>query len=116
MYYKNLFIERQHLSEHDINNFLNRVSKFLQLSTEQSLECEKYITEKELYETLKSMPNNKSPGNDGFTKEFFKKFWFEVRKPFLSCVLHSFVKEEIYILQRQAIIGLIEKKKTKIQD
>ena len=28
LYYKNLFNERQHLSEHDINNFLNGVSKF----------------------------------------------------------------------------------------
>ena len=27
-YYKNLFNERQHLPEHDINNFLNAVSKF----------------------------------------------------------------------------------------
>ena len=45
-YYKSLFNERQHLSEHDINNFLNAVSKFPQLSTEQSLKCEKCITEK----------------------------------------------------------------------
>ena len=63
---------RQHLSEHGINNLLNAVSKFPQLSTEQSLQCEKCITEKELFEVLKSMPNDKSPGNDGLTKEFFK--------------------------------------------
>ena len=36
LYYKNLFNERQNLSDHDINNFLNGVSKFPQLSTEQS--------------------------------------------------------------------------------
>ena len=41
LYYKNIFNERKHLSEHDINSFLNRVSKFPQLSTEQSLECAK---------------------------------------------------------------------------
>ena len=80
LHYKNLFNERQHLSEHDINNFLNGVSKFPQLSTEQSLECEKFITEKELYEALKSMSNDKSPGNDGLTKEFFETFWSEVKK------------------------------------
>ena len=45
-YYKSLFNERQHLSEYDINNFLNAVSKFPQLSTEQSLKCEKFIREK----------------------------------------------------------------------
>ena len=74
LYYKNLFNERQHLSEHDINNFLNGVSKFPQLSTEQYLECEKCITEKELFEALKSMPNDKSSGNDGLTKGFFETF------------------------------------------
>ena len=77
LYYKNLFNERQHLSEHDINN-LNGVSKFSQLYTEQSLKCEKCITEKELFEALKSMPNDKSPGNDGLTKGFFETFWLEV--------------------------------------
>ena len=74
LYYKNLFNMRQHLSEHDINNFLNTVSNFPQLSTEQSLECEKYITEKELLEALGSMPNDKSPGNDSLNIEFFEIF------------------------------------------
>ena len=56
------------------------------------------------------MPNDKSPGNDGFTKEFFKTFWSEVKKTFLSCVSHSFDKGELCTSQRQAIIKLIEKK------
>ena len=111
LHYKNLFNERQNLSEHDINNFLNRVSKFPQLCTEQSHECEKFITEKELYEALKSMPNDKSPGNDGLTKEFFETFWSEVKKPFLLFVLHSFDKEELCTSQRPAIIKLIGKKR-----
>ena len=116
LYYKNLFNKRQHLSEHDINNFLNTVSNFPQLSTEQSLECEKNISEKELLEALKSMPNDKSPGNDGLTKEFFETFWSEIKKTFLSCVIHSFDKGELCTSQRQAIIKLIKKKKTKIKD
>ena len=67
--------------------FLNTISNFPQLSTEQSLEYEKDITEKELLEALKVMPNDKSPENDGLTKEFFEKFWSEVKKKtFLYCV------------------------------
>ena len=92
LYYKNLSNERQHLSEHDINNFLNAVSKFPQLSNEQSLECEKCITEKELFEALKSMPNYKSPGNDGLTKEFFETFWSEVKKHFCHVFYTLLVK------------------------
>ena len=30
LYYKNLFPEKQHLREHDINNYLNAISKFPQ--------------------------------------------------------------------------------------
>ena len=56
------------------------------------------------------MPNERSPGNDGLTKEFFEKFWSELKKSFLSCILHSFGKEELCTSQRQAIIKLIEKK------
>ena len=40
------------------------------------------------------MPNDKSR-NDGLTKEFFEIFWSEVKKTFLSCVSHSFDKEEL---------------------
>ena len=112
LYDKNLFNERQHLSEHDINNFLNTVSKFPQLSTEQTLECQNNITEKELFEALKSIPNDKSPGNDGLTKEFFETFWSEVKKTFfLSWISQSFDKGELCTSQRQAIIKLIEKKR-----
>ena len=75
-----VFNERQDVSEHDINNVLNTISKFPQLSTEEFLECEKCIREKELFEALKNMPNVKHPGNDGHTKEFFGTFWSEVKK------------------------------------
>ena len=57
------------------------------------------------------MPNDKSPGNDGLTKEFFETFWSEInKKTFLSCVIHSFDKGELCTSQRQAIIKLIKKK------
>ena len=40
------------------------------------------------------MPNDKSPVNDGLTKEFFETFWSEVNI-FFSCVSHSFDKGEL---------------------
>ena len=41
-----------------MDNYLNAISKFPQLSNEQSVECEKCVTEKELSEALKFMPNH----------------------------------------------------------
>ena len=56
------------------------------------------------------MPNDKSPENDCLNREFFGIFWSELKKQFLSCILHSFGKEELCASQRQAIIKLIVKK------
>ena len=36
--------------------------------------CENDPTKRELWTSLKSMENNKATGNDGLTKEFFKKY------------------------------------------
>ena len=44
------------------------------LSNGQKLICDAIITEKEIYYTLKSMENNKTPGNDGLPKEFDEVF------------------------------------------
>ena len=37
-----------------------------------------------------SMPNNKSPGNDGLSKEFYETFWEELKKPFMLAVKRSY--------------------------
>ena len=37
--------------------------------------CENDLTEDELLISLRSMQNNKTPGNDGLTKEFCETFW-----------------------------------------
>ena len=35
------------------------------------------------------MPNDKSPGNDGLTKESFETFWSEVKKKNFYLVFHA---------------------------
>ena len=44
-----------------------------------SLECE--TTLEELESVLKTFQDNKSPGEDGFTKEFYEAFYGIARKP-----------------------------------
>ena len=45
---------------------------------EQEL-CDSSINVEDLYKAMKSMPNNKSPGNDGLTKEFYELFWDDIK-------------------------------------
>ena len=56
------------------------------------------------------MPNNKSPGNDGLTKEFYEVFWDDLKTPLISSFKSAFVKGELSNSQKQAVIKLIEKR------
>ena len=56
---------------------------------------------------MKSFSNNKSPGNDGLTKEFYGTFLGRT-----ETAIHEFVKpsKKLVTSQRQAVIKLLEKK------
>ena len=56
------------------------------------------------------MPSNKSPGNDGLSKEFYQCFFDLLCQPLLACLNFSYEKGELPASQRQAVITLIEKK------
>ena len=60
--------------------------------------------------SLKSMQNNKTPGNDGLTKEFYETFWNEIKYFFLKSVKQAKEEGQLSISQLQAVIKLIEKK------
>ena len=57
-----------------------------------------------------SMQNNKSPENDGLTKEFLETFWEDIKDVFLNVFRTAKLKNELSTSQRQAVIKLIEKK------
>ena len=56
------------------------------------------------------MQSDKSPGNDGLTKEFYETFWTELKEIFVDSVSEAKEKGILSTSQRQAIIKLIEKK------
>ena len=56
------------------------------LNESETLPCERALTEKELKAVIMSMAQEKEPGNDGLTKEFYNCFWEELREPFVVSV------------------------------
>ena len=67
------------------------------------------ISKTELFDSMKSMRNNKISGNDGLTKEFFENFLDELKTPLMESVNQTFRTKILSIPQRQAVIKLIQK-------
>ena len=56
------------------------------------------------------MDNDKSPGNDGITKEFYIKLQDVVKEPLCASIQQLFVAGKVSTSQKQAIIKLIARK------
>ena len=56
------------------------------------------------------MENNKSPGNNGLTKEFYITFWNKVKTLLLLVTEKDYLIKQLNTSQNQAVIKLIENK------
>ena len=61
---------------------------------------------------LKTMENNKTPGTDGLTPEFYRFFWNLLGSFMVNSFNYAFRNGTLFISQRQGIISLILKKNT----
>ena len=72
-------------SETEINTFLDRAEAWKLSDTKIEL-CEKKIIQSDLYSPMKGIVNNKSPSDDGLTKELYKTFWYEIINLFYKSI------------------------------
>ena len=82
-FYESLFEKGDSKRPSKINDFLDKV-QLPKLNISETNECNNELPEKELYISLMSMHNKKSPENDGLTKEVFVTFWEDVKDVFLN--------------------------------
>ena len=68
------------------------------------------ITIEEAAVVLNNMKNNKSPGSSGFTAEFFKFFWLDLRYFVVRSINYGFSIKELSATQKEGIITCIPKK------
>ena len=68
------------------------------------------ISKSELYKTLVSMKQNKTPGFDGFPVEFFILFWQDVSDRLIDSYNFSLKNGLLPLSQRNGIITLLSKK------
>ena len=106
-YYKNLYAERT-VADINLDNCLklNDISK---LTNEQKKQIEGNLTKQEAAKALFNMKNNKSPGSDGFTTEFFKFFWKDIGDFFMRSINFSAGHGELSTTQKEGLITCIPK-------
>ena len=104
-FYEQLYSKIEQI-ESDINFFDNSLPK---LNENEQNSCEGHITDLECKTALKDMKNQKSPGSDGITTEFYKIFWNDIKEYYIKSINFSFQNGELTELQKQSIITLLPK-------
>ena len=77
---------------------------------EQKESCDAYITEQEIKNAIKLLKINKSPGDDGIVSEFYKEYWYLIRKEFTRVLTYIFDANTLSPSQYYAILTLLYKK------
>ena len=108
-FYEALYLDKDaELTAVDLDNIIDS-SNIKKLDEHISHLLDKNIVESEILEVLKNMKNNKSPGSDGYTTEFFKFFWSDLKHFILEAINCIFTKKELPITQRLGIISCLPK-------
>ena len=107
--YSSLYKKQSNETENECLEYLENLN-LPRLNDAEKAVCEGTLTKQECWEALLTMGNNKSPGNDGLTKEFYICFFNEMSTYLIDALNLSFAYRRLSNSQRQAIITLIEKK------
>ena len=109
-FFENLFERKLKKTKHTYNEFLRDIS-LPTLSQEKKIVCDKEISV-QVFLAMKSFSNNKSPGNDGLTKEFHgrRTFLEELKQPFMNSLNQAKVNVRLVTSYRQTVIKLLEMK------
>ena len=97
--------EIKHLHREFLEN--NQIPKFI---PEEKAELSQPITIKEISKALKEMANDKTPGLDGLTTNFYKFFWPDIKHILFDSYISSFEQGELSSGQRIGVLSLIPKK------
>lgn len=105
-FYKNLYTESY--TDTDTQQFfLDNITNTLE-ETDRNI-CEGLISKEEAFKAMKSLANNKSPGNDGISKEFYSKFWNIIGTDLIEVFNTVYVENYLSNSQKKAIITLLYK-------
>ena len=108
-FYKTLFTTKN-IDPEKINKYLDETNFENKLTDKQKQECDNEISEIEFDKVIKNLKNEKSPGCDGLTPEFYKAFWNDITDLYIEMIKETFVYGELPYTLRKAVLALLFKK------
>jgi hypothetical protein len=112
-FYKKLYSNNKTQENQELQKEAAKVFKddtLPKISEENKQSCENILTMEEIGKALKQLENGKSPGSDGFTTDFYKFFWPNIKNIVLENFSYAKQTGKLSIDQRRGIINLIPKK------
>ena len=106
-FYETLYTSKQEVNHDEVAYFMQANVPLLDNGLQRV--CDGKVSVEECKKVLKLFSNNKSPGNDGLTIEFYCQFWSLISTPLIQCFNYSYDHGELSHSQKQAIISLLEK-------
>lgn len=110
-FYSELYCSKQN-SNHNVSEFIMNVETPT-LSHVSKEMCDVNITMGELSEVVNNMKENRSPGLDGLTSEFYKTCWPFIDNIVYNMIIETFDKGELCDSMKKAVVTLIYKKGNK---
>ena len=93
-----------------IKEYLNKFTHTQKLSEKERKVSENQITLEEIFFAVEKLKDNKAPGVDGLTPEFYKMFWDKLESLYYDMINESFTKGILPSSTHQSVITLIHKK------
>ena len=107
-FYKNLYTSNIETNSDAFDGFVHNLN-FAKLSNEEKMSLEGEITREECKNILKTFQNGKSPGEDGYTAEFYKQFFSFLGQDLTDSLNAVFEFGEMSVSQRRGVITLLPK-------
>lgn len=108
-FYAGIYEKKNNYSVSECLNFISQASTTAKLNEVERKKMDGLLSVKECFDSLLSMKDGKTPGNDGIPKEFYVQFWNELGKEMTSSFNYSYEKGLLSNSQRQVIVTLLEK-------
>lgn len=97
-YFGHIYENKSVFTESECLQFISQ-AKTNKLNEKERMEAEGHLTIQECYNSLKTMGSNKTPGNDGLSKEFYMSFWNELGRDMVDSLNHSFDQGQLSTTQ-----------------